>query len=159
MSKKYRKELKGPAAAAAVAFVVLLFAGNVLAPRTLAKTGLHTGHTWRLWNRGHSERYIDSPGGSVLRGSSRSYNLGKFHAKDGDWVEVEYDATVNGGSFAIYLWKYRWGVWLDGGDYHHTVSRSERRRIAIPVGEDGIYSIRVSMFSFGGEFEIDWAVD
>ena len=152
-----RIEIKGPFRYVLVSLLVLVLAGNWLAPDLLAGLTGSGGRSWRLLRSGHVERYHRNLTDHWITAEKGTYETGAFPVLGGEDVIVEFDVNQIEGSVGFRLIRYHWGFWRDHV-WSEGVRKDQAGRFRIPVSETGLYGLRLSYFAFAGDVAFDWSV-
>ena len=105
----HRIEIKGPFRYVLVGLVIVLFAGNWLAPALLAGLTGKGDRSWRLLRSGHVERYHRNLTDHWITAEKGNYSTGRFPAFGGEDVIVEFDVDQIEGSVGFRLAHHAWG--------------------------------------------------
>ena len=154
----HRIEVKGPLEYVVVGVVVAIVAGNLLAPGLLAGITGSGDRSWRLLRSGHVERYHRNLTKHWITAEKGTYETGLFPVLGGEDVVLDFNVEQIEGSVGFRLVRYAWGLWPEYVWSEH-VGRDRTGSFRIPVGEAGLYELRLSYFTFAGDVAFDWAVN
>ena len=124
--------------------------GLLLVAALLAGCGSITfGSGGGLFGQGHISRQIIGTSNDSFEGNS-------FRVGEGKTIVVDYRAKVTAGNMRIYVRQ----AWL-GGDrlYSIKVSQSGSDQVRVPVPKAGNHRISISLWGFGGDFDVSWKVE
>lgn len=154
----HRIEIKGPFRYIVLGLVIVLFAGNWLAPDLLAGLTGSGDRSWRLLRRGHVERYHRNLSDHWITAEKGTYDTGLFPVLGGVDVIVDFDVDQIQGSVGFRLVRYAWGFWPEYM-WSEGIRQDQSGRLRIPVPETGLYALKLSYFRFAGEVAFDWSVN
>lgn len=154
----HRIEIKGPLRYLLLGLVIVFVASNWLAPDLLAGFTGKGDRSWRLLRSGHVERYHRNLTDHWITAEKGTYETGVFPVLGGEDVVVEFDLDQTEGSVGFRLVRYAWGFWPEHV-WSERVRQDQTGRFRIPVGETGLYSLKLSYFNFAGDVAFDWAVN
>lgn len=152
-------ELGGRAKGVVAGLVLILVAGNYMAPSVLAQLGLASGYGWSVLRFGHRETRLVNRTGHWLGTTSDYKESGPAFALAGERLVIDYAVEPSEGSIGLSLVSLTLPFFLtDEHIWSRRVRTEERDRVVIEVPTTGFYGVRMSFLRFSGSAEVDWAV-
>lgn len=152
-------EFRGRAKGVVAALVLIFIAATYVAPSALAHLGLTSGYGWSLLRFGHRETHLVNRAGHWLGTTSRYERSGPAFGLAGEQLVIDYAIEPSEGGVGLYVTTLTLPFLLTGERvWTHRLREEGRGRAVVELPETGLYSVRMSFYSFAGSAEIDWSI-